>query len=75
MTGPLGTFNLITVRPAIALTRVEAGHLEGDLIVSAFNRSAIATVFDRAIRHVRLADLPEGHSADATIPALVELLE
>jgi transposase, IS30 family len=74
-TGPLGTFNLITVRPAIASTRDEVGHLEGDLIVGAFNRSAIATVFDRASRHVWLADLPEGHGADATLAALVELLE
>ena len=32
-------------------------------------------MFDRASRHVWLADLPEGHGADATLAGLVELLE
>ena len=55
--------------------RGEVGHLEGDLIVGSFNRSAIATVFDRASRHLWLADFPEDHGADATLAALVEVLE
>lgn len=74
-TGPLGEFNLITARPHIAAERSEIGHLEGDLIIGAFNRSAIVTVFDRASRHLWLASLPEGHGADATLAALVEILE
>jgi transposase, IS30 family len=73
--GPLGQFNLITTRPEIAATRCEVGHFEGDLITGAFNRSAIVTMFDRASRHVWLADLPEGHNAEATLAALVEILE
>lgn len=73
--GPLGEFNLITTRPVVAADRSEVGHLEGDFIVGAFNRSAIVTVFDRASRHLWLADLPEGHGADATLAALVELIE
>ena len=73
--GPLGEFNLIGRRPEIAEQRSEVGHLEGDLIVGAFNRSAIATVFDRASRHLWLADFPEDHGADATLAALAELLE
>lgn len=72
---PLGEFNLIGARPAIADARVEVGHLEGDLIVGSFNRSAIATVFDRASRHLWLADFPEDHGADATLAALCEVLE
>ena len=32
---PLGTFNLIHLRPAIAAARSEVGHFEGDLIVGA----------------------------------------
>jgi len=40
------------VRPKIVEQRTEVGHLEGDLIVGAFNRSAIVTVFDRASRHL-----------------------
>jgi IS30 family transposase len=73
--GPLKDFNLIALRPPEADGRSEVGHLEGDLIVGAFNRSAIATVFDRASRHVWLADLPEGHGAEPVLAALIELLE
>jgi len=51
-TSPLGEFSHVGLRPPIALARVEVGHVEGDLIVGAHNRSAIATVFDRASRHV-----------------------
>lgn len=74
-TGPLGQFTLIGARPAAAETRAEVGHFEGDLICGAFNRSAIATVFDRASRYLWLADFPEDHGADATLAALVELLD
>ena len=73
--GPLGGFSLIGLRPAEAAARTVVGHFEGDLIVGSFNRSAIATVFDRASRHLWLADLPEGHGAEATLAALVELLD
>ena len=73
--GPLGTFNPISARPSIADERREVGHLEGDLILGSFNRSAIVTVFDRASRYLWLADLPEGHSADAVLAALVETME
>lgn len=72
---PLGEFNLIADRPAIAAERIEVGHLEGDLIIGARNRSAIVTVFDRASRYCWLADMPNGYDADATLAALVELLE
>ena len=74
-TGPLGLFNLIGLRPAVAADRREVGHLEGDLITGSFNRSAIVTVFDRASRYLWLADLPEGHGADSVLAALVELLD
>ena len=74
-TSPLGAFTPITERPEAAETRSEVGHLEGDLILGSFNRSAIVTVFDRASRYCWLADLPEGHDADATLAALIELLD
>lgn len=70
----LGEFTLIHQRPAIAAERVQVGHLEGDLIVGAYNRSALITVFDRASRHLWLAQ-PANKTADATGPALIELLE
>ena len=74
-TSPLGAFNPISARPTEADDRGEVGHLEGDLVCGSFNRSAIVTVFDRKSRHCRLADLPEGHGAEATLAALIELLE
>ncbi len=74
-TSPLGTFNLIGVRPTEADGRDVVGHLEGDLIVGSFNRSAIVTVFDRASRYLWLADFPEDHGADATLAALVEIFD
>ncbi|HXH57978.1 IS30 family transposase, partial [Iamia sp.] len=73
--GPLGEFNLIGTRPAEANGRDVVGHLEGDLIIGAFNRSAIVTVFDRASRYLWLADLPEGHGADAVLGALIEVVD
>lgn len=73
--GPLGVFTPISRRPAIASKRTEVGHLEGDLIIGSFNRSAIVTVFDRASRYLWLADMPEGHGADATLAAMIELCE
>jgi IS30 family transposase len=71
---PLGEFNLITARPPIADRRSEVGHLEGDLIIGSFNRSAIATVFDRSSRHLWLADFPASHDAEETLAAVGEIL-
>ncbi len=73
--GPLGEFNLIFERPDEAEGRQVVGHLEGDLICGSFNRSAIATVFDRASRYCWLVDFPEDHGADATLAAMIELIE
>lgn len=70
----MGLFNLIGVRPAIAAERVHVGHIEGDLIVGAYNRSAIATLFERASRYVWLARLPHAKQADGVLDALVTTL-
>lgn len=69
----LGQFSSIHARPAIALERVEPGHLEGDMIVGAFNRSAMITVFDRASRRLWLSD-PVSKNADEVKTVLIELL-
>ncbi len=74
-TSPLGVFTPISARPGIAAERREVGHLEGDLILGSFNRPAIITIFDRASRNCWLADLPEGHDADATLAELIEIVE
>jgi IS30 family transposase len=71
-THSLGAFNLIGLRPAIAEQRVQVGHLEGDLIVGAYNRSAIATMFDRTSRYVWLTKLPHAKNADGLLEALIK---
>lgn len=70
----LGEFSLIHARPAIASQRCEVGHLEGDLIVGAMNRSAMITLFDRASRHVWLATVAS-KTADATHDELIRTLK
>lgn len=70
----LGTFTSIHDRPRVAETRTQVGHLEGDLICGAFNRSAIITIFDRASRRCWLAGLGTGTRKDATYQALVRTL-
>lgn len=71
---PLGTFASIHDRPEIATQRAQVGHVEGDLIIGAYNRSAIMTVFDRMSRKLWLAET-SGKSADAAHDALIEILE
>jgi len=73
-THALGSFNPIAERPEVALERVEVGHLEGDLIVGAYNRSAIITLFDRASRHLWLCSLLS-KSADSTYESLLRTLK
>lgn len=73
--GPLGIFNLIGLRPAIADERTEVGHFEGDLIIGARGRSAIVTLVDRASRLNLIGDLPEGHDATSVLACCIELIE
>ncbi|HYN34219.1 MAG TPA: IS30 family transposase [Ilumatobacteraceae bacterium] len=73
-THSLGSFNLIGARPEIAAQRTKVGHIEGDLIVGAYNRSAIATMFDRTSRYVWLARLPHAKNADGVLDALIATL-
>lgn len=75
---PLGVFNTIHTRPAATDDRVEVGHLEGDQIIGARNRSAIITIFDRATRYVWLVrhDSADGrydaHTTAAAVTAVIE---
>lgn len=69
----LQDYRPIAQRPAIALERTEIGHLEGDLITGAYNRSAIVTIFDRTSRRCWLAPTLN-KSADAVFDALVGVL-
>ena len=69
------TMRPITERPAAAGARSEVGHFEGDLIIGKGHRSAIITMFDRKSRHLWMADLPTGYTADQTLAALTGLLQ
>ena len=58
-------------RPAAAQSRRQAGHWEGDLIVGAAQRSAIATLVERKFRLTVLVPVPRDHSAQTVGDALI----
>jgi transposase, IS30 family len=58
-------------RPAAAQSRRQAGHWEGDLIVGAAQRSAIATLVERKFRLTVLVPVPKDHSAQTVGDALI----
>ena len=67
----LTTLRSIHDRPAGVETRRQVGHWEGDLIVGAQQRSAVATLVERKMRLTLLIRLPYGHSAQHVGDALI----
>jgi transposase, IS30 family len=61
----------IRQRPAVVESRRQVGHWEGDLLVGAAQRSAIATLVERKTRLTLLVGLPADHSAQAVGDALI----
>jgi IS30 family transposase len=61
-------------RPASVESRRRIGHWEGDLIIGAGQRSAIATLVERKTRHTILVPLRGGHNAQVVGDQLVEAL-
>ena len=66
---------MISDRPAEIEDRAVPGHGEGDLIMVAGNRSAIATLVERQSRYVMLCHLPGDHTAETVAAAVTSQIK
>ncbi|MFC8181719.1 IS30 family transposase [Rhodococcus sp. NPDC057297] len=62
----------IAQRPAHVESRRQVGHIEGDLIIGAGQRSAIATLVERKTRLTILVGIHGGHTAQSVGDALID---
>ena len=65
----------IAGRPDVVDDRLEAGHWEADLIIGAYNRSAMLWLTERVTRYGIGITMPEGYAAEPVLAGLVEACE
>ncbi len=65
---------MISERPAEVADRAVPGHWEGDLIMGEANKTAIATLVERATRYTLLVHLPHGHDAEVVRDGLIQTI-